>query len=382
MPTRLRTRSDIEYGYRIRRTTGAVTTRERYSNLESTEDVVQEGDNHPFNRSARACFGGQINGFDNTYEFKNYLSSFHSTNVNAYRHAPTLPSLNTGLLATEVASRTNPSRSSVDSIVSLVELRELPSMLRESWGLANRKLLDKVPSRVWRNLSRAAKLHLIIQFGIAPMMSDFEKLLEFQRFVDQRVKELEKLRTRGLRRTIELQKDTAMWENEYSITESTQLSLSIKVRKRTMRTVRAHTRWYTHGPLVKMSDQELRSKAKDIVIGNRFDPVTMWNLLPWSWLSDYFFNIGDYIESQRNSCGARMINPRLIVQTTTETTHNDHSRSASGGRHVGISRYYCNYVTKERYSVTKSIEARQLFLTDKQTSILGSLAVLKGRKAR
>jgi hypothetical protein len=32
---------------------------------------------------------------------------------------------------------------------------------------------------------------------------------------------------------------------------------------------------------------------------------TIWELIPWSWLSDYFFNVGDYLAANRN--GANVI---------------------------------------------------------------------------
>jgi hypothetical protein len=57
-----------------------------------------------------------------------------------------------------------------------------------------------------------------------------------------------------------------------------------------------------------------------------YAPSTIWNMLPWSWLVDYFVNIGSYIKARENAMKFRYENLNLMQRQ--ETMY--HTTSVSG----------------------------------------------------
>lgn len=379
MTVRNRYRFVNETGTRHRYDTGVTSSFTRTSQSETTEDVVQEGDNNSFLSTKWIQTGSTLTGrYGDRYGWDNMPSAWSRTNVNATNHL-SLPALNLQNLATETLKRTNPSRSSVEGLVSLFELRELPGMVRESWQLSTLRLFKHVPKRVWRNLSRVAKLNLMVQFGILPLISDAQKLMIFQKYVDQRIDELTRLRERGLKRTIDLTRDSATSTFDAAI-ESTGVSMTgIPVTKTTTRTVRGHARWRLISELPLKTDSQIRAEAIRIVSGSKLDFVTMYEAMPWSWLIDYFVNLGDFVQAYRNSLGVVPSNPRIMTHLETVTRHLQWRYTHQNGRQVILSRYHCTSSSKRRQSIAAGLTAQETFLTGRQLSILGSLSVLKAR---
>jgi len=66
------------------------------------------------------------------------------------------------------------------------------------------------------------------------------------------------------------------------------------------------------------SEQELRVLAYALAKGLQFDISTAWNLVPWSWLIDWAFNVGDYLNAVRNSIGCELTELYASVQTETK----------------------------------------------------------------
>lgn len=277
--------------------------------------------------------------------------------------------------ATELASRSNPSRPEVQLPVSLVELRELPSLIRH----AGRQLRPNGrPKNLPRNLAEA---NLVWQFGWAPLLGDVNKLLQFSDHVDKRVGELKKLTTStGLRRRIKLGQGVVSDTVPNYVIQSANTVVTVRKERSTSYIQWGTIRWKSN-ELLGASDAKLKKYARKALLGLGTDPSsilsTAWELLPWSWLIDYFGNVGDYLQAHSNSVPATPSG--ICVMTTKNTTctltPNTHSW-VTGGHAV------TSYITKERDIRGAALAAKLPFLSGRQMSILGSLAVVRSKFAR
>jgi len=90
-------------------------------------------------------------------------------------------------------------------------------------------------------------------------------------------------------------------------------------------TVRSTVRWCTlyytadTSTLFDTNPESLLA-ARRAAYGLNVDGSTMWQIMPWSWMADWFGNFGDYIDGQRNSIGARLTLCLLMETVETETT--------------------------------------------------------------
>lgn len=289
-------------------------------------------------------------------------------------HLTSLPARSDGVDATTALSRTNPNRSSIDSLVSMYELRELPALVKDVGGQRLEILWKNIPKSKFKFMKRAAQINLIVQFGIAPIIGDVSKLLQFTSLVDQRVKELDKLRTRGLRRTVTISKDSVTQDFPSNTVHSSVVTLGCGIRKVTTRTVRGHVRWYPQDNL-KLSDSDMRSVAARIVAGGVIDASTLWEALPWTWLIDYFSNVGDVLAASRNIVPVVHDPPVIMVETITEISSYNESTASSGK--VSFTPIRNKVITRTRRTAVPTLEAHMPLLTEKQMSILGSLAVTR-----
>lgn len=274
---------------------------------------------------------------------------------------PTRPTNN--VLATKVLADSNPSRPEVDLGVTIAELREAPQLLFQ----AGRNLL--------RN---GANFYLSYSFGWKPLVNDMLDLLDVPPKVDQRVKQLEKAaREGGMRRRVQLGYSAlALAQSNHTIMSSFGYALSASRRRESQRrlwgTVRYTPSW--NGKFPK-TDDERRAAATRACYGLLIDPSTAWNLIPWSWMIDYFGTLGDVLEANRNTVGLSPGPVSIMEHTTTKEVFDvrtDGYGSVIGGTGRKVTE------TKSRDIVTFILpDFKQPLLNPGQLSNLGSLAVLR-----
>nr|UJQ84926.1 MAG: hypothetical protein 1 [Leviviridae sp.] len=359
------------------RTLNGVTGTQYYvSSSETVEDVVGQGDNQPFVVSKWLKEGGQFSGSVGSYSINGYAASIMFS-TGTLTTPVALPTANYATLASQLLMRTTPNRSSSQILASLAELGELPSLVRDSYANSMERMFKRIPPKAFRTLDRLAKRNLMVQFGLMPMISDLNMLLKFQALVDQRVSELEKLRTRGLRRTITLQTDSGISQFDNTNHSNGWIYVST-MHRRTTRVIRGHVRWTLQSNFV-LSEANMRSLAARTVTGNKLDPLTLYELFPWSWFIDYFTNLNHFVKLSRNIIPCTHSTPRMMVHTETTLTS---SNGRSAWPNLTMTPIKSRSIRKERFARVASLAAHRDFLSKSQMSILGSLAILKGRKNR
>lgn len=342
-------------------------------------DVIKDPEkDHPLSITERdnsrfVPLNGERYSPDGSYQImKNYLSEGF---VNVTHLSVSTPSV--GARALQLRARTNPSREEVSIPNFLYELKDLPGMIRDI-GDFKRKL-RKARSGLGAVRSVASD-HLAIQFGWKPLIKDLADMLSFQEQVDKRIDELNRLYSRtGLKRRLRLMDESVVTSG--NVTASSSIGVLIKVRKDTITRRRSWgtIRWIPTSVPPYNNRKDLGKTARNLVFGMQHrgvDAVQAWNMLPWSWLIDWFANLGDFLKAHRNAIPAQPTGPCNIM-TLTETyetwTRIDSNMDFEGATGLRVLR------TKERVQSSGSLSVTMPFITGRQWSILGALAIQRAR---
>jgi hypothetical protein len=260
--------------------------------------------------------------------------------------------------ASRTAARTNPSRPYVDVPVEVLQLGELT------------QLIQKRGNSLLKELGRE---NLRYQFGIKPLVEDVVKLFHFHEQVARRVQELKRLTgPRGLRRTVDL--DTLSRVDTPTLTWSSAGSVVFSVPTTITRrcVIKGHTRWITSTDMSKMPTAQIVALAKRAVLGFTIDAATVWELIPFSWLVDWGYNVSAFFYAHRNIVPATLDGLSIIRHETASAVIppmkiRDHQ--LKGGTYI--------IETKQRTPATAFPTAHFPFLSGNQMGILASLAVTR-----
>ena len=296
-----------------------------------------------------------------------------------------LPPLDLQDLRAKLLARSNPSRADVDLAVSIGELRTLPrdvlrgaqDFIREAIRSPSlRRFLQNGALRFRRNpLQEGAGGYLGVQFGLIPLVNDVKGIMKYQELVGNRLREIANLRDgNGIRRRINLGFTQIPGpESVQNISSTTRLVIDARVQLHASRRIWGTVRWKPD-PLKRVPDTDARRvmEARRAAYGLNVDLSTAYNLMPWSWLVDYFSNVGDLIDATRNDVGAVPGNTNIMVHTM-------YARVATpllpdgltGGSAVDV------LETKERFigSGFTGLNSTIPILSNRQVSILGALAI-------
>lgn len=279
-------------------------------------------------------------------------------------------------------ARTNPARPVVRLPVFWLELRDIPDMIRQAGRFlkAGRNWKQYVrPGRTGRDLATA---NLAFQFGWLPLVGDLYKLANFTAEVDKRRKSIVGS-TRGgvLRRRIPVGSTT--WKIPFAgggyagFGEFAAFPVELEDGSGTS-TAHAVMKWTmgTDAGGLPLSDPELRKTLLGLRVGQQL--TNAWEALPWSWLIDYFANIGDVLDAGNTTLATPHVG--CIVQKTVMTV----SHKEYIGNSLDLSAGQVTFTVKKRTPVENvgGISVQLPILEAGQLSILASLAYLKGGLGR
>lgn len=230
---------------------------------------------------------------------------------------PNAPSqlLNLDAWGPEAYSRLKPTNPSFAGLNSLYELKDLPGMLR----LRLKNGLVKGSSDSYLNGA----------FGWAPLLNDIRRLVELQQKIQRRLEWLKRNNGKPIRREVTLLEDTtttgptiygtpshghfwpiigsANWAgNQYAYLSSvtyTKIWASARFRY-----------WLPPGPRDIEWDRNMLRRLYGISV----TPSVVYNMIPWSWLIDWFTNLGDIIANLDSGVADRLAADYLYLMGTVE----------------------------------------------------------------
>lgn len=295
-----------------------------------------------------------------------------------YQADPPLTDTSGAAWGAEAYRRMRPDKPSMDVSQAIGELKDLPGMLRQ---------------RFHGGLRDIGSYYLALKFGWEPLLADIRKLYNLQQVVDKRIKQLLRDNGKPVRRRVQLYSDTQ--ELAKLTTQSYGIWLPSFVtymyRKEPVSTLTSTLNdkvwasaqfryWLPPGP----RDLRWTSKLKSELMGLTPTPATIYNLIPWTWLIDWFTNAGDVIENLTVSIADRcaadyfyLMREKSRVQNRWATffarDFNGRAVDLHGGSQVA-------YLSRSR---TKGdpfgLNTNQNTLTGMQWSILGALGLSRLR---
>lgn len=330
-------------------------TRERMT------DHVQPGDNHLFSVRRETQSGLVLSGKKTSGTGAGDVEYFNKPCggprfSSAYNHI-FIGDKGDNVYATELLAETNPSRATVDIPVFLAELRDLPQLVKIVGDTA---------------LKTVSKANLSYWFGWKPLISDIMKLMDFSGAVNSRYKELKALYDGGLRRTRELDRLSNEADAGERVLNSTDyITWTAKMKKQSQVRIWGHVKWKPT-TLPPKTDQELINLARRAALGLTIDPSTAWELIPFSWMVDWFSNVGSFLAAHRNTVPCDAYDLSIMRhQVTTSSFSNLVVSPGMNAKEGWIKRE-----DKSRTPMSATLAAYLPYLSGRQWSILGSLAVL------
>lgn len=188
----------------------------------------------------------------------------------------------------DLLGRTNLTKPSVDVPAFLGELRDVPRMFR----------------MIGDSLVRTSgNSFLSYNFGWRPFISDIRKMTTAVSQGNKLMVHLRKLLTSGISRSARLAYGTnqEMRDLSYPLIEfdPTFRDVDWKVDIWTESELWGYTRWFMPESarlLYKLDDHLLKAAALRTVLGAGVHPSAVWELIPWSWLIDWFADFQDILE--------------------------------------------------------------------------------------
>jgi len=327
-------------------------------------DIVGPGDNAPFTVNKFDVSGGVIEkpytGFFSSY-FNNYTCDYIQGIVFGIEPLP-LDNMSTVEAATRGAARTNPSRPSVDMPTELLQIHQIPDIIRQAGQ---------------NELGRVGGANLGYQFGVRPIINDVTTLSNVQKLIADRADELLRAeRAGGIKRTVVVDASSNE-ESRLTYLQTDGLFIREPVNWWTGETVSVHSRWVPDGSYAPLTQSNreyvLMRRALRAITGGTIDGATAWELMPWSWLADYFGNVGEYFQASRNIVGLVLNDVAVMRHTVT--------RASFGGKSAddwSMSSFEAKRETKSRKTsfVAPTLSSNP-FLNANQMGIVASLAATR-----
>ncbi|DAD51546.1 maturation protein [ssRNA phage Esthiorhiza.2_47] len=281
-----------------------------------------------------------------------------------------------GADTTKLLARTNPGRSYMSIPTLIQDVIDIPKMLAD-W---TKLLTDRKHGGTKLDLKALANQHLAISFGVLPLIEDIRKLGEVHSAILQRKKELQRLyNVGGLRRRLKLGKYKASQDTKNVLITSYPGGYVQGNLQRTTTVERWGTvRWLPSGiPKYHPGEEELFREARRLIYGLSAESFAegIWDVIPWTWVIDWFANIGEFSQAFSNTVQCFSYRPCIMTKTETVSTFTPTFRSQ--GIEGGSGTITLTSKTRVHDVIPTPATAVLPMLDLRRLSILGSLAVQK-----
>lgn len=308
--------------------------------------------------------------------YKNYDCHGHRT-VDAHIN---LGWPNVAQIESAVRARSNPNRPVVSVPTFIAEAKDFINPIRLAGQVAlKKKKLSKILRRKGR-IKESADAYLSYKFAIEPTIRDLASLVNAQQSISQRMDELDRLTSNGgLRRRVNVFFGVGSGNGDISI--ETGLGIVFKNRIMTMTTAQSWgtIRWKPVGSPAYKNDKEKAELAARLVLGMNAESLvaTAWELFPWSFMIDWFSNVGDLIAAANNTVPveASSVNCMQHRMTSSSWSRSDSEQDFGGG-----SALFTRETKRRDVSFGSGLTLSLPLLNGGQLSILGALSASRGSR--
>lgn len=270
----------------------------------------------------------------------------------------------------EILAKANPNAPHVSVPTFIAELKDVPSLF-QSWG---NSLIGLI-----------ARSHLVNQWAVKPMVSDVKKMLSFVQAVEQRVRMMNHLlitykgKRRPLRRRVSLGKTViTVPQAQVTIQSRGDLWTAWKTETHTSEMWGTVQYYLDSASSIPETDMGKLILAQRLCAGvTTFEAIsTLWEILPWSWLVDWFLKIGTVIQALNNTIPFTYANV-CLMRTTISKLRYELKTSGTWSTINGMPRL--DQTRKQRWLSAPFLPVAlpvSPIITGRRWSILGSLAIL------
>jgi hypothetical protein len=272
-------------------------------------------------------------------------------------------------------SKMKPTKPNFEILNSTYELRELPNLLRQ------RFLKD--------GLSSVGNYYLAMKFGWESLLRDVINLVNTQMSAQDRLEQLLRDNGRPVRRKILLQDETTApvvgTGDSYSALQPVLVTQYYRKQPnyRSTRYYRdkvwgsaQYRYWLPSGPRGIVWTAMMKAR----IFGLRPTPSVIYNAIPWTWLHDWFYNLGDIIDNLDAGVANRLAADYFYMMRSYEyhyeITCNGYFK-ARDGRNIDVTGTSASY-SYQKYRAKGDpfgFNTNQNTLTGMQWSILGALGM-------
>lgn len=297
----------------------------------------------------------------------------------------------------EAWNRFKPGKPDVNLGVFLGELRDLPGQLRETAsrmkGLwESLKQFEKNPMKVpyelfcKRHGSQAGQDYLSYQFGWAPFIGDLHRAIQLSQKINHRLKQIASNNGKPMYRTgvIDVDEDTEVIPRTPTWTflwPALVTPMYAGYGTQSVRRTRSKRIWFSgkfryYIPDIGGIDWKKRTIRK--LYGLDVTPDLVWNLVPWSWLIDWFSSIGDFIANLDDGWADNLTAKYAYLMGTWKTHYEIFTTQAFGDGQKIFQPSTVTYWSKQRVSASPYGFGVSLGdLSAKRIAILAALGVAR-----
>jgi hypothetical protein len=227
----------------------------------------------------------------------------------------------------------------------------------------------------------AASRYLEYQFAILPFLKDLKGLLDFQASVQSRLTQLDRLGSPGG----SVRSGTVYQDENFNpavagptyVSGLYQENRRITYQDKVNRKMWVSTNWTPLIP-IPQTVEDRRWLATRLAFGLEVSFSTLWEGMPWSWLIDWFSNVGDLLNLTRGVLPCKFSDSCLMDHTRLSRVLKS-TLPGAGSLQIRMPPFlYDQKVRTPMGSGLPQVEFGLPVLTGRQTAILGALAVLKG----
>jgi hypothetical protein len=305
--------------------------------------------------------------------------------TNLYNSVPATSDSVMDSWGTSAIAQVIPTKSETDLAVTAAELISggLPKMIGA--GLLKSQLKD---------FRKVGDEYLNIEFGLKPLISDIQSTAKSIVTAAERIKQLERDSGRLVRRRFSFPDRRESFETNATGVGAvpagwtyTYLWNSTAGNRRRTTTTYETKRWFSgaftyHLNLGERHRNQLYNAADNarLLLGVKLDAEVLWNLAPWSWLADWFGNVGDIATNVSHFSRDGLVMPYgyLMAETSVRKEsllYDLNWRDPTGPKSI---RDTAGFVRKQRRPAHPfGFGFTDMVLDTRQTSILGALGISK-----